>query len=81
MTTDFLCCFNINERYSSEETERKAKKDDQLVYLVMERNSRKLSDHTKKKRERNSVIRRLDIFTVRRKKARLRVKLKYGLHP
>lgn len=35
MTTDFLCCLNINERYSSEETERKAKKDDQLVYLVM----------------------------------------------
>ena len=35
MTTDFLYCLNINEWYSSEETERKAKEDDKLVYLVM----------------------------------------------
>lgn len=35
MTTDLLYCLNINERYSSEETERKAKKDDKLVYLAM----------------------------------------------
>ena len=40
MTTDFLYCLSINEWYSSEETERKDKKDDKLVYLAMGKKER-----------------------------------------
>ena len=41
MTTDFLYCLSINEWYSSEETERKAKKDAKVVYLAMGKKQQK----------------------------------------
>lgn len=48
------------ERYFSEETERKAKKDDKPVYLAMgKKETAEAHLIIKRKRERNPVIRRL----------------------